>query len=177
MVELGSARRDQAEYRDQLPEGKGIESKLHQRNTDPRQSGDNGDECAGADLERNPIYDTPQYPGSPTVSASSSRTLSSDRNWDRQCTTAEAATAEISPLPAVTHSETVPPALRTTIICPVCSMSNGRLNPTCTACAHVLDPKKAPRHWRCGSEVCQGSQYVNAGDCGVCGACGTRRNT
>ena len=62
-----------------------------------------------------------------------------------------------------------------TVDCPVCSMTNNRLNPTCVACAHVLDPKKDPKHWRCSNTTCQGSQYINAGDCGICGVCGGKK--
>jgi DNA-dependent metalloprotease WSS1 len=176
LMELGSARAGQAEPQDQSATRKHTRSKLRQPKTDSQQSGETDGEDAGAEPERNPIYDIPPYRGSPTISASSSRTLSSDRNHsrDRGSTTGKAAPTDVPPRPAATDPK---PAPRTTTNCPICSMSNDRLNPTCTACAHVLDPKKAPRHWRCGSEVCQGSQYVNAGDCGVCGVCGTRRST
>ncbi|MBV36197.1 MAG: hypothetical protein CMP47_12220 [Rickettsiales bacterium] len=64
-----------------------------------------------------------------------------------------------------------------TLTCPICSLENPRLNATCIACAHVLDPKKDPRHWSCQSETCKdnGTAYLNAGDVGVCGICRTRR--
>jgi DNA-dependent metalloprotease WSS1 len=55
------------------------------------------------------------------------------------------------------------------IECPICSMDNERLNATCAACAHVLDVRKDVHHWRCASDPCRGSEYVNADDCGVCG--------
>ncbi|KAI1611576.1 WLM domain-containing protein [Exophiala viscosa] len=66
---------------------------------------------------------------------------------------------------------------KTLVACPICSLENPRLNATCMACAHVLDPKKDPRHWSCQSEACKdsGSVYLNAGDVGVCGICGVRR--
>lgn len=66
---------------------------------------------------------------------------------------------------------------KTTLTCPVCSMDNENQNTTCVACAHVLDPQKDPRHWKCESEACKsmGNTYVNGGDCGVCGICGARR--
>jgi DNA-dependent metalloprotease WSS1 len=59
--------------------------------------------------------------------------------------------------------------------CAVCSLTNDTLSPTCTACGNVLDPRKDPKHWRCKSEACKGSEYVNSGDAGVCGICGMRR--
>ena len=65
----------------------------------------------------------------------------------------------------------------TDIHCPMCSMSNDNLRGTCMACAHVLDPHKDPRHWRCTSEACTAIDYINAGDCGVCNICGARRPT
>ncbi|KAJ9642234.1 hypothetical protein H2204_002603 [Knufia peltigerae] len=76
-------------------------------------------------------------------------------------------------------STTLPPLPTTTVIpCPICSLENPRANATCMACAHVLDPKKDPRHWSCQSEVCKGeggNRYLNGGDAGVCGICGVRR--
>lgn len=71
----------------------------------------------------------------------------------------------------------LPSSPSTTIHCPICSLENPRMNATCMACAHVLDPKKDPRHWSCQGEACKasGSAYLNAGDAGVCGICGARR--
>lgn len=65
----------------------------------------------------------------------------------------------------------------TTTTCAICSLENPRLNATCLACSHVLDPRKDPRNWSCQSEVCSrsGSGYLNAGDAGICGVCGLRR--
>jgi len=120
-----------------------------------------------------PIYNTPQYRGSPSPSSSSFRTLSSESNNKNASRTNFSTTPSAVSAQEVKSSAPVP--VLSTVNCPICSMANDRLNPTCTACAHVLDPKKVPRHWRCGSEVCQGSEYVNADDCGVCGVCGTRR--
>ena len=59
--------------------------------------------------------------------------------------------------------------------CAVCSMLNDPLRLTCAACSHVMDERRDSRHWRCVSEVCKGSTYVNAGDCGLCGICGARK--
>lgn len=65
-----------------------------------------------------------------------------------------------------------------TMSCPICSLETPRLNATCLACSHVLDPKKDPRHWPCWREPCrtQNPVYLNAGDAGVCGICGMRRS-
>ncbi|MCJ1296828.1 hypothetical protein MMC34_008396 [Xylographa carneopallida] len=59
--------------------------------------------------------------------------------------------------------------------CPVCSMSNDFSSLLCIACSHVLDVCKMPRHWKCSSEACAGSLYVNSEDYGLCGVCGTRK--
>jgi DNA-dependent metalloprotease WSS1 len=175
LVELGSGRIGQVEPQSPSSEGGRADVELRHRNTDSRRSGQTAKEGAGAESKRNPIYEIPQYRDSPTPSSSSSRTLSSEGNRRGSSTTVEAPTTDSPPAPAVTEPERTESAPASTIDCPICSMANDRFNPTCTVCAHVLDPKKAPRHWRCGSEVCQGSQYVNAGDCGVCGVCGARR--
>ena len=61
-------------------------------------------------------------------------------------------------------------------ICPICSMSNGAGSLLCIACSHVLDTTKITKYWQCRSDACQGSQYINAADCGLCGVCGARRD-
>jgi len=61
------------------------------------------------------------------------------------------------------------------LICPICSLTNASSSLLCTACSHVLDTSKVTRYWRCRSDACKGSQYVNAADCGVCGVCGERK--
>lgn len=62
------------------------------------------------------------------------------------------------------------------MICPICSMSNGPGSLLCIACSHVLDTSKITRYWQCRSGACQGSQYINAADCGRCGICGARKD-
>jgi DNA-dependent metalloprotease WSS1 len=59
--------------------------------------------------------------------------------------------------------------------CPLCTTINAPTTATCAACAHILDLDLVPNHWRCKSEVCKGTGYVNAGYCGRCGVCGGRR--
>ncbi|KXX78095.1 DNA-dependent metalloprotease WSS1 [Madurella mycetomatis] len=59
--------------------------------------------------------------------------------------------------------------------CPVCSFANEQLSATCAMCANVLDLKRIPDAWACRSKTCHGTDYRNAGDCGVCGVCGERR--
>lgn len=56
--------------------------------------------------------------------------------------------------------------------CPICSMANEPSALVCIVCSHVLQPRLMPGNWRCQSSACQGSKYINAGDCGICGVCG-----
>lgn len=63
---------------------------------------------------------------------------------------------------------------QTLLTCPLCTLQNEPTATLCTSCSHVLDTAKVTHHWRCRSEVCKGSGYINAGDCGVCGVCGVR---
>ena len=60
------------------------------------------------------------------------------------------------------------------MICPICSMANEPTSLLCIACSHVLATGKVIRHWRCQSDACKDSQYINAADCGLCGVCGAR---
>lgn len=60
----------------------------------------------------------------------------------------------------------------TTLSCPICSLENDPDAPTCVACSNVLKPSLMANHWRCRSETCKGSRYINAGDAGRCGLCG-----
>ena len=55
--------------------------------------------------------------------------------------------------------------------CPICSLENDPDSPTCEACGHVLRPKLMPNHWRCRSEQCKGSQFINPGDANRCYLC------
>ncbi|KAI6795612.1 WLM domain-containing protein [Hortaea werneckii] len=59
--------------------------------------------------------------------------------------------------------------------CPICSLENEPDNPTCIACAHVLKPGLIKNTWRCTSDTCKGTEYVNAGDVGRCGVCGASK--
>jgi DNA-dependent metalloprotease WSS1 len=83
-----------------------------------------------------------------------------------------------SRLPATTTTKEASPtaAKAASTDCPICSLTNDPLVPTCAACGHVLDTRRDPLHWRCQGEACRGSEYVNAGDAGVCGLCGERRS-
>jgi len=82
-----------------------------------------------------------------------------------------------TPASALEDANPTPATLETN--CPICSMTNDALRTTCTACAHVIDTRKDPRHWQCQSASCRdsGSLYINAGDCGICGICGARRTS
>ena len=81
-----------------------------------------------------------------------------------------------TPNPLPTASAPTATAESPELICPICSMSNGPGSLLCLACSHVLDTSKITRYWRCGSDTCRGSGYVNAEDCGRCGICGARRD-
>jgi hypothetical protein len=59
--------------------------------------------------------------------------------------------------------------------CPICSLANDASSPTCMACSNVLQPSLMPDHWRCKSETCKDSSYINAGDAGLCGICGGQK--
>ncbi|KAL8693066.1 MAG: hypothetical protein Q9218_002030 [Villophora microphyllina] len=56
--------------------------------------------------------------------------------------------------------------------CSICSIANEPPTLVCVACCHVLQPWLMPGNWRCRSSVCEGTDYLNAGDCGRCGVCG-----
>ncbi|KAI7351162.1 WLM domain-containing protein [Hortaea werneckii] len=87
-----------------------------------------------------------------------------------------AVTYDSAPLPPSTT--TVPTSSESTskvLSCPICSLENEPDNPTCIACAHVLKPKLIKNTWRCASDTCKGTEYVNAGDVGRCGVCGASK--
>lgn len=62
------------------------------------------------------------------------------------------------------------------MICPICSMANQHTSLLCIACSHVLDTGKVTRYWRCQSDACKDSEYINAADSGLCGVCGLRNS-
>lgn len=130
----------------------------------------------------NPLYDIPEYKGSPSPPPSPAKSAS-------HATPKPKPKITITRLPSSTgeqasSSSTQPRSnppnskqsdirlIPSTTSCPICSLSNSSLAATCAACSHVLDPAKDPRHWKCQSVVCVGSEYVNGGDAGVCGVCG-----
>ena len=133
---------------------------------------------------RNPIYDIPQYRGSPTPPPSPLTTPLAQPKAKPSITIHRLPTSVLREInssaptpPAAPAEHKEAPASLLDVGCPICSLSNDRLNPTCMACGHVLDARKDPRSWRCSSEACQRSAYVNAGDCGMCGLCGAGRET
>lgn len=80
-----------------------------------------------------------------------------------------------SPLPPPLINPTLLPSHPSLIdICPICTTTNTSFALVCVVCANVLDTTKIPG-WHCKSAACEGSEYVNARDCGVCGVCGVRR--
>ncbi|EME40204.1 hypothetical protein DOTSEDRAFT_158924 [Dothistroma septosporum NZE10] len=62
-----------------------------------------------------------------------------------------------------------------TQLCPICSLENEPGSSTCIACSNVLRPKLLPNRWRCKSDTCKESTYINAGDVGRCGLCGAQK--
>jgi len=59
--------------------------------------------------------------------------------------------------------------------CSVCSFVNDKMAPTCVMCSNVLHLRNMAGAWACSSQICRGSNYRNAADCGVCGVCGQRK--
>jgi DNA-dependent metalloprotease WSS1 len=112
----------------------------------------NGPGTAQADRRREALYSVPQHQSSPTPPS----------------TTTKLTTMASSPSSSST-------AVKSTT-CPICStLSNPRQHITCPTCAHVLDKRKDSRAWKCNSQACKGSDYINGGDCGRCGGCGGAR--
>ncbi|EXJ89366.1 hypothetical protein A1O3_02433 [Capronia epimyces CBS 606.96] len=122
--------------------------------------------CAQPTPEIGPASSSPssmlQSPGETTITTTT--------------TTTPVASASLPSTAAAMPTNTDVPA---TVSCPICSLENPRLNATCMACAHVLDPQKDLRHWSCRSETCTETRtaYLNPGDAGICGVCGARRET
>ncbi|KAI7643269.1 WLM domain-containing protein, partial [Hortaea werneckii] len=88
-----------------------------------------------------------------------------------------AATTDSVPAPPTspTTKSPLPEPTSKVLACPICSLENDPSNPTCIACAHVLKPNLIKNTWRCSSETCKGTEYVNAGDVGRCGVCGASK--
>lgn len=70
----------------------------------------------------------------------------------------------------------VPQATSSKTRCGMCSYENAPHSLTCAICANVLDPSSAKDSWKCTSDACKESQYINSSDCGVCGLCGGRKS-
>lgn len=66
----------------------------------------------------------------------------------------------------------LPYSSATTTSCTVCSLQNEAGSITCMVCANVLNPNIDSNHWRCKSDTCKNSSYINAGDVAWCGVCG-----
>ena len=82
-------------------------------------------------------------------------------------TPAAAAAADSGSVPI-----SIPDDFPTVINCPVCTSENDINASVCSVCSNVLDPDQLEGTWKCRSEACRGSEYVNAADYGVCGVCG-----
>jgi DNA-dependent metalloprotease WSS1 len=106
-----------------------------------------------------------------TAPESSSRSVSRSKSEKPAAKAASSTPQPKQPSPSGTFADSPQPEY----MCSMCSYSNGPLSVTCAICANVLDARNAPGSWSCASQACQGSKYLNAGDCGVCGICGQRR--
>ena len=130
-----------------------------------------------ANAEQKALYDIPQHPHSPSNASTETMEDEDDSNEPAPTPTKryksgeDQHSAEVNGS-ACTTSHTRPSS---TISCPICSLENSLYQPTCSACAHVLDMRKDPKHWRCQSEACVGTAYINSGDTGMCGLCGQRK--
>ncbi|KAK4128565.1 WLM-domain-containing protein [Parathielavia appendiculata] len=67
------------------------------------------------------------------------------------------------------------PSVQSLSICPACTFANEPGSTTCAMCANTLESDGMLDSWACQSMTCKGTQYRNAGDCGVCGVCGERK--
>jgi len=112
-----------------------------------------------ADLDASPK--TKVSTGSPNHSDSSVPGPGGDMTW-------------IAPATGLSNPKIEPPPDEDRF-CPLCSMCNEVSSLVCIACSHVLDTKKVTRYWRCRSDQCKDSSYINAADVGLCGVCGSRR--
>jgi hypothetical protein len=100
-----------------------------------------------------------------TTTSSSAEVLRLDEIWKRR--------ADASKATAIAKPAASPVA--DPLSCNVCSLSNESGCFTCAACSNVLRPQLVPDHWKCSSEVCKDSVYINAGDFGMCGICGKEK--
>lgn len=104
---------------------------------------------------------------------SSIQVLHLDELWKRRLDTNQTTSGSTR---AKMLSDTLKPAQATKQVpCQICSLENDTTALTCIACSHVLNPDFVPDHWKCQSESCKDSLYINSGDAGSCGVCGARR--
>lgn len=59
--------------------------------------------------------------------------------------------------------------------CPTCSFTNAPNELLCTICSNVLRPNIILNTWKCQSQTCKGSVFINHGDSGRCAVCGSAR--
>ncbi|EME77609.1 uncharacterized protein MYCFIDRAFT_145931 [Pseudocercospora fijiensis CIRAD86] len=130
------------------------------------------------DLDAETESESEQAPSNPrekpdTVSRSSKAAAPPARGEEGH----EDSETEDDPLQEIVPSNTasLPDEPTPSSACPICSLENAPNSVTCIACSHVLCPKLMPNHWRCKSDLCKGSKYINAGDAGRCGLCGSQK--
>ena len=100
-----------------------------------------------------------------TTTSSPAEVLHLDEIWKRR--------PDASKATAIAKPAASPLADR--LSCNVCSLSNESGCFICAACSNVLRPQLVPDHWKCSSDICRDSGYINAGDFGMCGICGLEK--
>lgn len=104
---------------------------------------------------------------SETTKQTSGRVVHLDEIWRRRPDTEQP--GDTSPTMAAGQPS------KGSIPCNVCSLSNEPGSLTCAVCSNVLNAHLVPDCWKCKSDACTKSFYINAGDAGACGICGKTR--
>jgi hypothetical protein len=84
-------------------------------------------------------------------------------------------TSRKRPLTTAPPPDPSPAPQSTSSTCPTCSFENAPNETICLVCSNVLRPTIIRNTWRCNSDVCKGSAFINHGDSGRCAVCGGAR--
>jgi hypothetical protein len=68
-----------------------------------------------------------------------------------------------------------PPVESIATACPMCSSLNDHSIPHCAVCQHSFHKKRDPNQWRCGSKLCENSEFINPGHVEACVVCGAKK--